>query len=99
MDPEKVKVLKEYPLPQNVTQLHSFVSTVGFYKKNLGKKFTDLARPLREMVQTGSVQWNKNKLECFHKLRDMVAEERFLKPPDWNKPFFLETDASGYAVG
>ena len=59
MDPEKVRVLKEYPLPQNVTQLHSFVSTVGFYKKFFGKKFTDLARPLREMVQKGSVQWDK----------------------------------------
>jgi hypothetical protein len=99
MDPEKVRVLKEYPLPQNVAQLHSFVSTVGFYKNFFGKRFTDLAKPLREMVQRGSVQWDKNKLECFQKIRDMVAEERFLKPPDWNKKFFLETDASGYAIG
>jgi hypothetical protein len=81
MDPEKVRVLKEYPLPQNVAQLHSFVSTVGFYKNFFGKKFTELAKPLREMVQRGSVRWDKSKLECFHKIRDMVAEEKFLKPP------------------
>ena len=99
MDPDKVSVLRNIPLAQTVTALHSFIATVGFYKNFFGMKFVELAKPLRKMVQEGNMNWTKSAIKKFEMMKDMITNEKFLTPPDWNKRFFLETDASAYALG
>jgi hypothetical protein len=35
----------------------------------------------------------------FEELKRICAKEPVLHTPDWNKPFIMETNASGYALG
>jgi hypothetical protein len=99
MDPDKVSILKDAELPQTAAALLSFISTVGFYKNFLGNKFVQLAKPLREMIQSGNMNWTPKNRQKFQLIKDMITNEQVLIAPDWSKEFFLETDASSYAVG
>jgi hypothetical protein len=90
MDPDKVSVLRNIPLPKTVTALHSFIATVGFYKNFFGMRFVELAKPLRKMVQEGNMNWTKSAVKKFEMMKDMITNEKFLTPPDWNKRFFLK---------
>ena len=44
-DPEKVRVVQEWPAPSNISQLRSFLGTAGYYR-HFVPKYADLAAPL-----------------------------------------------------
>ncbi len=99
MAQDKVDVIKNWPVPDTAAKLHSFVSTVGFYKNFFGFEFVTRAKKLREMVQSQDMTWTSKRMAAFKGLKAMVTDKKFVSSPDWDKDFFLETDASGYAVG
>ena len=45
------------------------------------------------------IDWNDDAEKAFIELRTILSSEPFLVLPDLNKPFFLETDASDFAIG
>jgi hypothetical protein len=44
-DPEKVKAIKEFPIPKNTTDVKSFLGLAGYYRKFISQ-FSKLAKPL-----------------------------------------------------
>lgn len=58
-DPEKIRVVQEWPVPKNATEVQSFLGFVGFYRRFI-KQFSKVARPLHEVVQQ-SGQCHKKK--------------------------------------
>lgn len=99
MNLDKVDIINQWELPQTPPGLLSFVPTVGFYKNFLGEKFVQLAKPLREMINSGNMKWTAKNIQKFKLIKEMITSETVLASPDWSKEFFLETDASSYAVG
>ena len=57
-DPEKVRAVKEWPVPRNVHELRSFLGTASYYRK-FCKSFCDIARPFPGGHYTNS---QKNKM-------------------------------------
>ena len=78
MDPDKVSILKNAWLPQTPAALLSFISTVGFYKNFLGEKIVQLAKRLREMIQSGNINWTPKSKQTFQMIKDMITDEQFL---------------------
>ena len=99
MDPEKVEIIRNWPKPETTASLHTFIATVGFYAPFFGKSFTEYAKSLREMVRKGDCTWTPESNKAFNAIRKMVTSESFVVPPDWNKTFHIDTDASKYAIG
>ena len=33
VDPEKIQVIKDWPAPRNLTELHSFLGSANFYRR------------------------------------------------------------------
>jgi Reverse transcriptase (RNA-dependent DNA polymerase)/Aspartyl protease len=54
MDPVKTKAIAEWPVPQNLKQLQSFLGFLNFYRRFI-PSFSHIARPLHSL--TGHVPW------------------------------------------
>ena len=50
-DPEKVKAVEEWPVPENTEELGAFLATVGYHRKYI-KNFSQIAKPLHELLST-----------------------------------------------
>ena len=44
-------------------------------------------------------QWGKDQVNAFENLRAKMCEKPVLRQPDFDKTFYLQTDASAYGVG
>jgi hypothetical protein len=61
VDEKKIEAIESWPLPQTITQVRSFLSLAGFYRRFV-KDFNTIATPLHELTKKGMVfHWEKNK--------------------------------------
>jgi len=98
-DPEKIKAVAEWPQPENVKQMQSFQGFCNYYR-NFIRNFSEIAKPLFKMTsKKEKFEWNEERLADFHKLKGMLTSPPVLTYPDHGKQFFVECDASNYAIG
>src|SRR6266403_523677 len=99
MDPTKISGIKDWPLPKTVTDVRSFLGFCNFYRAFI-RGFADIARPLNQLTKKEQVwEWTERQQCAFDALRTRVTEEPVLSQPELDKPFELEVDASGFALG
>nr|KYP32420.1 Retrovirus-related Pol polyprotein from transposon 17.6 [Cajanus cajan] len=92
VDPEKIKVIQEWPTPKSVGDIRSFHGLASFYRRFV-PNFSTLASPLNDLVK-------KNKQEiAFTTLKHKLTHAPLLALPDFSKTFELECDASGVGIG
>ena len=93
-DPEKVKAVQNFPVPQNQTDVKSFLGLCSYYRRYI-KNFAIIARPLHKAKETkSSLWWTEETQEAFESLKKHLSSTPILAFPDVNKPFILYTDAS-----
>ncbi|CAC5401135.1 Retrovirus-related Pol polyprotein from transposon 297,Retrovirus-related Pol polyprotein from transposon 17.6 [Mytilus coruscus] len=97
-DPDKIKCLKEWPVPQNVTELRSFLGLCGYYRRYI-IHFSYTAKSLHQMTEKGrEFLWTNDSQEAFEKLKGKLVSPPFLSHPDFSQTFILDTDASNRAI-
>ena len=87
--------------PDTYTKVKSFVGLVGHYRCFI-KGFAKIAAPLYDLTsgdnkdkKSEHVDLSPEALEAFDRLKAACLQAPILAFPDFNKPFLLETDASG----
>ena len=99
MDPVKVQGISEWPTPQTVKDVRSFLSFCNFYRAFI-KNFSDIACPLNDLTcKNEQFIWSPKQDAAFLRLKEVCSNYPVLRTPDWSKQFIMETDASGYALG
>jgi len=99
MDPIKVEGITKWPTPTIVKQVRSFLGFCNFYCTFI-PKFSDIAWPLNNLTKKNYQWcWETSQQNVFEELKHICAKEPVLRASDWNKPFIMKTDASGYALG
>src|SRR6266404_5840685 len=99
MDPTKISGIKDWPLPKTVTDVRSFLGFCNFYRAFIWG-FADIAQPLNQLTKKEQTwEWTDKQQCAFDALRTRVTEEPILSQPELDKPFELEVDASGFALG
>ena len=97
-DPDKMEVVKPYPVFKNIKDLRSFVGLVNYYRKfciNLSK----IAIPFNNLLkQNVPFVWSYYCLNAFDSVKDTLVTAPMLRYPDLNTPFKLYCDASGFSV-
>lgn len=69
-DPDKVKCIKEWPVPSNVSDLRSFLGLCGYYRRYI-KNFADVAKCLHQLTEKGKKYlWTDESQEAFGKLKE-----------------------------
>lgn len=98
-DPKKIQIIAEWPAPQSVKELRSFLGMVGYYRKYV-KNFGILARPLTNLLKKGELYvWTSETEASFQTLKTALITAPVLALPDFSKTFVLETDASDKGIG
>ena len=99
-DPDKVKIVKEYPPPTKVSEVRSFLGFVGYYRKYI-KDFCKIAEPLTNLTRKDvHFVWDEKCKTAFETLKQKLQEPPILAYPRFDgTEFILQTDASGVGLG
>ncbi|XP_048231598.1 uncharacterized mitochondrial protein AtMg00860-like [Ricinus communis] len=74
VDEDKVKTIKEWPTPKNVSDVRSFHGLASFYRRFV-KDFSTLVVPLNELVKKNvKFYWGEQQEKAFNMLKDKVLE-------------------------
>src|SRR6185437_15276647 len=99
VDEDKVKAIQEWPVPQNVSELRSFLGLAGYYRKFVAG-FSKVALPLTLLLHTETTfEMKQPQLQALRALKHLLSHTPVLAIADVNRPFVVSTDASGYAIG
>ncbi|UTT91928.1 hypothetical protein NDA17_000364 [Ustilago hordei] len=101
MDPEKVRTVKEWPMPESIHDIQRFLGFANFYRRFIAH-FARIAKPLTALVKPIE-QFKKFELpeeaqQAFHKLIQAFTSAGVLQHFDYHLPTRLETDASDFAI-
>ena len=98
-DRTKTRAIQEYPTPQNVKQLRSFLGLMSYYRRFV-QNFSHIAASLHKLLKKDAVyEWTVVHEQAFQTLKGKLITPPVLKYPDFNQPFILTTDASGEGLG
>ncbi|KAJ1573264.1 hypothetical protein NDA15_002942 [Ustilago hordei] len=101
MDPEKVRTVKEWPMPESIHDIQRFLGFANFYRRFIAH-FARIAKPLTALVKP--IEWFKKfelpeeAQQAFHKLIQAFTSAGVLQHFDYHLPTRLETDASDFAI-
>ncbi|KAF1329279.1 Retrovirus polyprotein, partial [Globisporangium splendens] len=102
MDPDKVKIIREWPTPKTKKQMESFLGTT-VYVSRFFPDFAQFAGPLHDAIKAKksreAVILDDRQFACFEELKRRLSSPPVLKLPDFTKPFGIRMDASNFAVG
>lgn len=98
-DPDKVKAIEDFPRPENVRNLRSFLGLASWYRR-FTKDFAIISRPLTKMLRKNQKwTWGPAQEAAFAKLKNMLSTTPVLACPDFTQPFTLQVDASNEGLG
>ena len=103
-NPEKVKAIQEFPLPQTIQELRGFLGLVNSYRRLLANA-ADTQRPLTAFLKGAKkkdkrpVPWTEEAKTGFQKCKDDVANLALFAFPSENADLRLNTDASDTKMG
>ena len=96
--PRKVQAIEEVPVPENPTELKSFLGLVNYYHRFVPDMAT-LANPLnRLLVENIPWKWSKQCQEAFQKLEGILQSAPLLSHYDPKKSVQLAVDASSFGL-
>ena len=111
-DPQKIAVVQEWPVPQTVKELRTFLGFASYYRRFI-ESFAKIAGPLHQLVNNSlhelkvnrkllcpfKEKWSQECQEAFDIPREKLTTAPVLGYADYTKPFIVETDASHDGLG
>ncbi|KAF8761288.1 hypothetical protein RHS01_01288 [Rhizoctonia solani] len=99
MDQKKIKAVTSWPTPKTVKQVQAFLGFVNYLRRFI-PNFSSVACPLHNLTKK-ETPWSWGNLEeiAFQELKSLVTQSPVLIHSNPDLPYYLETDASGVAMG
>ena len=103
VDPAKVAVIINLPLPDSVTEVRAFLGHVGYYRRYIFA-YAILALPLTQLLKKTAEEgvkpiWTKECSIAFQEMKQRLITAPVLISPNWNREFQVYVDASNVAIG
>ncbi|GBG90746.1 hypothetical protein CBR_g51253 [Chara braunii] len=99
-DDAKVASIRDWPRPQSVTEMRSFLGMTGYYC-NFVKNYSIMVAPLTDLTCLDTPwEWTTDRCEAaFRHLKHVLTHHEVLKLPDPDKSFIVTTNAIQYGIG
>ena len=96
--PDKVKAVRDYPVPKSVKEVRAFLRLASFYGR-LVQNFAEAAKSLTILTRKNQeLTWGASQQQAFQSMKDKLCTTPVLAYPNFKLPFILTTDASNIAV-
>lgn len=97
--PDKVSAILRFPRPQNQKQLKGFLGLTNFYN-TFSSKHAEKTQPLLQLREKQcKFKWTEHSERCFNEEKQLFIDTVMLQHPQPNHRFYLQTNASKYAIG
>lgn len=95
-----VEAIRKYRVPNTLRQIHSFLSFTNCYRRFI-PNFSEIVAPLTDMIRgrPRHLNWSEPALRAFEEIKQLHCQAPVLYMPRFQYIFFLQTDASGCAMG
>lgn len=96
-----VQAVDRFPAPETKKQVRSFLGLVGYYRKFI-PNFSERALTLTDLTKgncSTKVKWSDQCEVSFQDLKEALKGRPLLVPPNWEKEFVLQVDASQRGLG
>ncbi|KAA0062470.1 Ty3/gypsy retrotransposon protein [Cucumis melo var. makuwa] len=97
-DQEKIKAMLEWPTPKNVREFGGFLGLTGYYHRFV-VKYGAIATPLMKLTKKNNFCWLEEATKAFEQLKRAMVALSVLALPNFQLPFEVETNASGFDLG
>lgn len=96
---DKIAAIMNFPRPRNHKQLKAFLGLTNFYNR-FSNKYAASTQPLLQLLRKGSkFKWTDALEEQFNRIKNLFTKTVMLHHPDPNKRYYVQTDASQFALG
>ena len=94
IDPERIKAVKQIPLPHNKKGMQYFMGTINFVRRFV-PDFAQIVKTLQQMInQSVQFKWTDTEKGDFNNIKEAIAHAPPLKIPNFEKDFILYTFSS-----
>ena len=98
-DPSKVIAIKQFPIPQTLTQVRSFLGLTTYYHRFV-PCYSTIAEPLYRLQKKNiHFSWSNECQQAFDSIKQLLISSPTLRYPNFDREFLLMTDASNVGVG
>lgn len=95
---EKIRAIRDWSVPKDVTVLRAFLGICTYYRKFV-KGFSQLAASLIDLTKKGAFAWTDGAQSTFDCLNEVMSSCLMLALPNFSQSFTMECDASGEGIG
>ncbi|KAG2972030.1 hypothetical protein PC120_g26369 [Phytophthora cactorum] len=98
-DPEKVRVINEWPTLSNVKELRQFLGLATYLHKYV-ENYAGKIRPLSQLLKKEAEwRWATECQQAFDAVKQGLTEAPILAVADQDRPLHVVCDASDFAIG
>lgn len=99
VDTEKTQAIREFPTPKNLKQLQSFLGLCNYYR-HFQANYSEVTKNFQHIIsKKNKWTWGEHEDNCFQQVKDCFINCITLKHPNFDKPFYLNCDASDISLG
>lgn len=99
MDPDKVLAVQKFQPPKNKKQIQAFLGFVNFYRRYI-RDLSQLTSILSQLTKKNEPwKWGPIQQQAFEQIKEIFLEDIIVEYPDFEKEFYLATDASNTHIG
>lgn len=93
-----IQKITAFQPPKTKRHLKRFLGLCSYYR-HLVPSYAQVINPLVQMTSPSvPLRWDSEQLDAFHQLQAIFFKAPFVRQPDWNSTFYLNTDASKQAI-
>ena len=98
MDPDRVKTIVDWPVPESQHDIQVFLGFANFYRKFI-EGYSRIVLPLTALLRKSTkFKWGDEAQRALDKLKEAFSTEPVLRHFDPDLPTHLHTDSSGAAL-
>ena len=98
-DLEKVRWIKDWPIPKNITDVRAFLGLCSYYRRFI-PGFSMCSSPLNDLLRDGQAfKWTQKCRDAFEDMKATLTGEEVMAYPEDDGLYILDTDASLTDIG